>query len=212
MRRLTFPLSCLLALLFALGAAASTKHWELVTDKDGIKVWVLEIPGQDLPGFRGVTSMNASIEEIVDIVLDVKRHTEWQWNCLESREVGWITETSGLLYNKVNAPWPIWDRDVLLHVAWRYTPNKEALTFRFKNVEDPRVPPENRVVRMPRLEGFFRLWQSNKPNVTNVLYQVEVDIAGNVPDFLARRYARKLPYETLDALREIVDETVKKKK
>jgi hypothetical protein len=210
MRRVLVFLPCLLSLFFVAGAFANTKHWELVGDSDGIKVWTLEIPGQDLPGFRGVTKIEAGIEDIVEVMLDVPNHTEWMWQCDESRQVRWIVEGArGLLYNRINAPWPVWDRDVLVDVAWRYTPNKEALTFRFRNVEDQEVPPVKGVVRLPRLEGFYRLWV-DEPGSTNVLYQVEVDIAGNVPDFMARRYARKLPYKTLERLRERVEERVGK--
>jgi hypothetical protein len=204
MRRFLFALPCLLVLLCVVHAAASTKHWELVGDSDGIRVWTLEIPGQDLPGFRGVTTINASIDDIVKVMLDVPSHPEWMWQCDESRSIRWLTETNGLLYNRINAPWPVWDRDVVVDVAWRYTPNKEALTFRFRNVEEPGEPVVDGVVRLPRLEGFYRLW-TEQPGKTNVLYQVEVDIAGNVPDFMARRYARKLPFKTLQRLRERVE-------
>jgi hypothetical protein len=211
MRRVMFWLSCAVSLLCAMQATANTKHWELVGDSSGIRVWTLEIPGQDLPGFRGITTIKAGIEQIVDVMLDVPHHVDWMWQCDESREVRWLNEehTRGLLYNRINAPWPVWDRDVLVDVAWRYTPNKEALTFRFRNVDDPAAPPKDGIVRLPRLEGFYRLWtEPSKPGVTNVLYQVEVDIAGNVPDFMARRYAKKLPYKTLEALRERVEEKV----
>jgi hypothetical protein len=167
-------------------------------------VWTLDIPGKDLPGFRGVTTIKAGIEEIVNVMLDVPHHTDWMWQCDESRQVRVLGENHGLLYNRINAPWPVWDRDVVVDVAWRYTPNKEALTFRFRNVQDPAEPPQDGIVRLPQLEGFYRLWVE-KPGETNVLYQVEVDIAGNVPDFMARRYARKLPYKTLEALRDRVE-------
>ena len=210
MRRFTVILACFVSLFFVAEAAANTKHWELVGDSDGIRVWTLEIPGQDLPGFRGITTINASIDEIVNIMVDVEHHADWMWQCLESRRIRWITDTRGVLYNRVNAPWPVWDRDVVVDVAWRYTPNKEALTFRFRNVQEEGEPPQDGVVRMPRLEGFYRLW-SEKPGVTNVLYQVEVDIAGNVPDFMAKRYAKKLPYKTLEALRERVEASLGKR-
>lgn len=209
MRRFTVILACFISLLFVAEAAANTKHWELVGDSDGIRVWTLEIPGQDLPGFRGITTIRAGIEEIVNVMLDVDHHPDWMWQCDESRRIRWITDTRGLLYNRINAPWPVWDRDVVVDVAWRYTPNKEALTFRFRNVQDEAEPPQDGIVRLPRLEGFYRLW-SEKPGETNVLYQVEVDIAGNVPDFMARRYAKKLPYKTLEALRERVEKQVGK--
>ncbi len=209
MRSVTSIFAFIVAVLLVTTAAANTKHWELVDDSNGIRVWTLEIPGQDLPGFRGITTIHAGIEEIVEVMLDVDRHVDWMWQCDESRAIRYTAENRGLLYNRVNAPWPVWDRDVVLDIAWRYTPNKEALTFRFRNVNEAGEPPVKRVVRMPRLEGFFRLW-SEKPGVTNALYQVEVDIAGNVPDFLARRYAKKLPYKTLEALRELVEKKNKR--
>jgi hypothetical protein len=212
MRRVLLFLPCLLILLCVVDAAASAKRWVLVDDSKGIKVWTLEIPGRDLPGFRGVTKIHADIEEIVEVMLDVESHHKWMWQCDESRRIRWITDTRGILYNRINAPWPVWDRDVVVDVAWRYTPNKEALTFRFRNVDEPGEDPPRRVVRLPRLEGFYRLWVDDEPGFTNVLYQVEVDIAGNVPDFMARRYARKLPYKTLERLRDRVEKHVASKK
>ena len=207
MRSPRFALACfsLCLALFAAGAFADTRHWELVSDRKGIRVWTLQIPGRDVPGFRGITTIKADIEQIVDVMIDVEHHVDWMWKCDESRSLRWLDPGSrGILYNRVWAPWPVRDRDVVVDVAWRYTPHKEALTFRFRNVEDPAGPPKDGVVRLPRLEGFYRLWV-DKPGETNILYQVELDIGGNVPDFLARLYARKLPYKTLEALREVVE-------
>jgi hypothetical protein len=126
------------------------------------------------------------------------------YNCDASRVVKAYSETHHILYNRINAPWPVRDRDVLLDVMYRYTPQRTAVTFRFRTTDDFTLPVPERVIRIPRLEGFYRLWQE-RPGHTNVLYQVEVDIGGNVPDRQARRYARNLPFETLDRLREKVE-------
>jgi hypothetical protein len=183
---------------------ASQPNWNLVADDEGIKVWSLDIPGQDLPGFRGITTINATIDDIMKFVLDVTKHTEWMWNCDESRIVKRFDDKHGILYNRINAPWPVKDRDVLLDIMYRYTPQRTAVTFRFRETTDFEMKVPRRVVRIPRLTGFFRLWQET-PTKTNVLYQVEVDIGGKVPDGAAKRYARNLPFETLDKLREQVE-------
>ncbi|MDB4977488.1 MAG: Collagenase [Myxococcaceae bacterium] len=188
---------------------ADQANWQLVADDEGIKVWSLAIPGQDLPGFRGITQVNASVEQVMKFVLDVPRHTEWQYNCDESRLVKRYDETHGILYNRINAPWPVYDRDVLLDINYRYTPQRTAVTFRFRNTEDFEMKVPRRVVRIPRLEGFFRIWQES-PNKTNILYQVEVDIGGDVPDRAARRYAKNLPFETLEKLRELIEDDNKR--
>jgi hypothetical protein len=46
------------------------------------------------------------------------------------------------------------------------------------------------------------------PDKTRVVYQVEVDIGGSVPTFVAKRVARDMPYETLSRLRERVKKVV----
>ncbi len=185
-------------------ARAALPNWQLVEDDEGIKVWSLEIPGRDLPGFRGITTIRASVDEIVKFLLDTSQHTDWMYNCDESRVVKTYSDAHHVLYNRINAPWPVRDRDVLLDVVWRFTPQHNAVTFRFRTTNDFQLPTPEHVIRIPRLEGFYRLWQE-VPGRTNVLYQVEVDIGGNVPDRQARRYARNLPFETLDRLREKVE-------
>lgn len=179
-------------------------HWALVKDDSGIKVWSLAIPGRDLPGFRGVAAMDATIDEILKEMLDYDSHTEWMWRSRESRLLKRITDTRGILYNRVRAPWPIKDRDMVLETDYRFTPDHQALTILFRNAKQNHVPLPSRVIRIPRIEGFYRLWALS-PSRTNVLYQVEVDIGGNVPDFSARRYARKLPFNTLESLRARVE-------
>lgn len=205
MRRV-WLLWCLACALFlcalahgSLGAAA-TPNWELIEQDEGVKVWSLDIPGRDLPGFRGITTIDAPIDDVMKYMLDIGKHTEWMYNCDESRLVKRLSDTRAILYNRINAPWPVKDRDVVVDVDYRYTPQRNAVTFRFRTTREADVPVPRRVVRIPRLEGFYRFWQET-PQRTNALYQVEVDIGGNVPDRSARRYARNLPFETLKALR-----------
>jgi hypothetical protein len=197
--------SVLLAvLLFPLSGWGAGPRWQLVEDAEGIKVWSLDIPERDLPGFRGITMVNATIDELLAELLDFDAHTEWMWNTVESRIVKQLSDTRAIIYNKVNAPWPVKDRDMVMMSDYRFTPDHSALTIRFAQTKEGNVPVPWRVVRVPRIEGFYRFW-SESPTRTNVLYQVEVDIGGNVPNRSARRYARKLPYNTLEALRERVE-------
>jgi hypothetical protein len=98
----------------------------------------------------------------------------------------------------------VWDRDVVLDVELDYNADRSALTIRFRNLDDKLRPAPERVVRMPRLVGFYKLVQLS-PHRTKVLYQVEADIGGSIPEWLAREVARDLPYYTLLSLRERVE-------
>jgi hypothetical protein len=198
-------LSCLLAAI-ATAAAAGQGAWQHIDDEDGVHVWKLEMPGQDMPGFRGQTLIKGSIADVMKQLFDWKRHTEWMYRCTESTLLNQLTDDRAILYNRTDAPWPISDRDVVLETHISELPDKSAATVTFKNAHSELKPVPERVVRMPRLIGFYKLWQI-EPARVKVMYQVEADIGGSVPNWVANRYARDLPRITLLKLRERVEAT-----
>jgi hypothetical protein len=201
-----FYLALALSLL-ALSASAyagSESQWKFIDEDDGIHTWMLEIPGQDLPGFRGQTVMKSSVKGVLDQMLDWKSHTKWMYRCAESTLLEPLGEKSAILYNRTSAPWPVWDRDVVVKSLVEEAPDLSSVKVSFENVDYAKKPVPDKVVRMPKLVGFYKLWQV-EPNKTKVLYQVEADIGGSIPKWLAKRAARDLPYTTLRKLRERVE-------
>ncbi len=186
-------------------AADGDAEWLTLGEKRGVQLWKLERARQSLPGFRGQTEIQASIEDIVRELLDVQHHTEWMHRCTASWLYAHINESHGIIYNRTSsAPWPVWDRDVVLDVKLEYNRDKTALLVRFHNLDDKLRPPPDRVVRMPKLVGFYKMVQ-HASNRTTVTYQVEADIGGSIPDWIADQVAKDLPFYTLLALRERVE-------
>jgi hypothetical protein len=204
----TGALRLLSVCLFVLGASAAfadgSGGWEHVEEEDGINLWKLEVPGKDLPGFRGQAFIKGSLEDVMKQMLDWKRHTEWMYKCEESTMLKQFDENHAIMYNRTDAPWPVWDRDVVLDTVISRSPDGKAAAVKFKNTDSSlRAVPEN-VVRMPTLVGFYKLWQV-EPNKVKVLYQIEADVGGSLPKWVAARTAKDLPYQTLYRLRERVE-------
>jgi hypothetical protein len=196
-----------LLMLILVGSAfadVGETKWEFLAEKDGIHVWKREIPGSDMPGFRGQAFINASIYDIMTTMLDWKKHTEWMYGCEESTVLKELGSDHAILYNRVGAPWPVWDRDVIVDTVIERSADKRALVVNFKNIDSKLRPVPKKVVRLPRLVGFYKLWQV-EPKKTKVLYQVETDAGGSLPRWLAIFGAKALPYETLNRLRERVE-------
>src|SRR5262245_48788925 len=166
--------------------------WELLDEDDGIRVWKREIPGQELPGFRGETVMNAPVERIGHELEDYKHHTEWMDSCIASYMVKDLGGQHVIDYNRTHAPWPVWDRDVVLDSRWTLSPDRRLLVISFENTDPSWVPLPANTVRMPRLRGFYKMWQM-EPNKTKVVYQVEADPGGSLPTWLAKRVVRDIP-------------------
>jgi hypothetical protein len=193
---------CTLAASSVLGSSPQGT-WTQVDDDDGIKVWRLDVPGQDLPGFRGEAIIPRSIPDIVAELKQVEHHTEWMHRCSASETIERFNDEHVVIYNRVDVPWPVWDRDVILDTQFNAQSGGRLVILTFKN-HDPKLRPvPDRVVRMPRLEGFYRMWEL-APKKTKVVYQVEADVGGAVPKWMAARVARDMPYETLFALRKRV--------
>jgi len=194
-------LIAILALLIPVfSVAASGPNWVLLDDTDGIRVWSLEIPGKEWPGFRGITTIDAPIDDIMHEILDVESQPEWAYGLREARVVKRIDDTRQIVYKRFERAGRAVARDLLMDIDHRYTPSRTAATVRFRTTDEVRVRLPRKTVRIPKLDGFYRLWQE-QPGRTNVLYQVELDIGGDVPDDQARFYARKYSHDTLENLR-----------
>jgi hypothetical protein len=187
----------------------ASEGWEQVDDDDGIKVWKHEIPGSDLPGFRGQAVMAVEPDAIVRVLDDWKRHTEWMHRCAESTQLKDLGGGTQIMYNRTNPPWPVWDRDVILETKYEKSADGKTFSLSFRNVKSDLRAVPSKVVRMPRLVGFYKLVRLGDKK-TQVTYQVEADPGGSVPRWLAVRAARDLPYETLSRLRARVQKAAGK--
>lgn len=193
------PHIALFAVLLTLtGTAMADGTWKQIDDDDGIKVWRLEIPGVEMPGFRGETVIDAPAERVVAVLKDVAHHTEWMKNCIAAETLRNFDDDHRIAYNRTDVPWPIWDRDVILDTQFTY--QGDTITLAFHNIDPKLRPLPDRVVRMPRLVGSYFLTKLG-PAKTRVRYTIEADVGGSIPTWLAKRVAKEMPYETLDRLR-----------
>lgn len=174
--------------------------WEQIDDDDGIRVSKREIPGQELPGFRGEAIIKAPIEKLVAVVKDHAHHTEWMHRCVEAAQLKDLGNERSIDYNRTDAPWPVWDRDVILAAEWTHNAEGTLWVLSFKNTDPTLRPLPDKTVRMPKLVGFYKFWKLDA-NKTKVVYQVEADPGGSLPTWLSKSVARDLPYNTLSALR-----------
>src|SRR5689334_7415681 len=152
----------LIASIFAAApvtAAGEPEKWDFVDKDDDIYVWKHEVPGHDVPDFRGQTVINASIDEILTQMLDWKKHTEWMFACVESTLLRQKDGDHMTMYNRIGAPWPVWDRDVIAYIQIERAPDGKYIKVSFENIRSDLRPVPKRVVRLPRLVGFYKLWQ-----------------------------------------------------
>jgi hypothetical protein len=196
-----------LMLLFVAGArpcpAVERAHgdWVEVQRKDGIVVDRREVAGSSLHEFRGRGVVAAPVTRVLAVLADAPRRPEWMDQCAGSYVIERVNDHEEIEYNRTRAPWPVADRDAVLRGTTVVDPERREVRNDFVSVEHPKAPKVRGVVRIPYLRGHWYLHPSNGGRWTAVEFQVHADPGGRLPDWLANRASKKLPYRTLQSLR-----------
>jgi hypothetical protein len=187
-------------------AHADESGWERDISEAGIVVSVKSEPGRNLPVFKGVGTIDAGVYEVLAILDDAAHYTDWMANCASARIIKKISDFDRYEYNRTSAPWPVSDRDAVVHTTVEGSAEKREVWARFESIRMPGQGPIDGVVRMPRLRGFYHL-QAIDDTHTRVTYQVDADPGGMLPDWLVKRASRRLPIDTIVGMRKQVKQT-----
>lgn len=194
----------LFLLVQAFGSALATGDgaWELIGEEDGIRTWRKEL-GERRAAFRGQTLIRATIDEALAPILDWRHHTEWMYGVKESTLLEQLSPTRVLVYVRVQGVWPVWDRDAISESELHWAPDRKHLAIYGHSVQSERRTVPARVVRMPLLKGTMKMWQA-EPRRVKVLYDIEADLGGRIPQWIAKIATKEIPYHTLFNLRKRV--------
>ena len=191
------------AALFAAGTGRAEDGWRPLVTQDGVSVVERDSPGRALPELEAKVEIDAGIFEVLAVIVDVPNQTKWMHDCVEARFVRRDPADVAVIYNRTAQPWPVSDRDVVLHTeVVLLEPGKRA-AVRFANVEDAGAPPVDGVVRMPRLAGVWDL-VALSPTRTRVTYRLDADPGGSLPTWATARFSRNTPLQSLIGLRNRV--------
>jgi hypothetical protein len=197
----------LLAALAHLKASAapspsSDTSWRRLRAEDGITSLDRSTHGRSLPEFRAQATMEASIWDVLSVLEDVDRAAEWTAHCQDMHKLPGSTSEKLLVYARMDAPWPVRDRDVITKVETGYASSTE-LVVKIASITSPQHPVVDGVVRIPRLIASYS-FRVLSPRSTQVAYQLDLDPGGTLPDWLKTLAAKDLAHQTLSRLRDRV--------
>jgi hypothetical protein len=187
-------------LIIATPVDAAAARWKWVTDVDGIRVTMRD-NGRSFPTFRGAGVVDTHLFQVLAVISDVSRHTEWIYHCKSARLLRKIDEENRVVYGRTAAPWPVADRDAVFRSRAFANVKKREVLVKFWAVKSSRMRKVPGVVRMVRLRGHYRLRALGDAR-TYVEYQVDADPRGLIPGWLAKIATKRLPLFTLQGLRK----------
>ena len=201
----------ILSFLVAMPAGVmAASDWKLAVQKDGIDVSIRPVKGSDFDEFMGSADIDASIDVVYAVLIDIPAATQWMADCKENREIRKIDEHTSVQFNVTKSPWPVSDREALCIVTEKKDEKTGKITFEFHETNDPSVPVGKGNVRMPEISGQWVLTPINRDQ-TKVLYTVKSNPGGFLPKALANMKSKDIPYNTLMGLKMMVKKDKYKK-
>lgn len=188
---------CLLSSLSIASYAQSS--WKIDKDKEGVIVYTKVEEGSDFKSFKAVMTVHASPDEILKILKNADRYTEWygytKTSILLKQEVD-------CLYNYVETifPWPYSNRDMVYQMSTDSLPHG-TVKILLKGIPDY-IPEKDEIVRMRKAEGYILLESFDEE--TQVTYVFHSEPGDNIPPWLANNSIAELPFRTLSGLKKIL--------
>jgi hypothetical protein len=183
----------------------NNNDWELKKDKDGVRVFTRKVKSSDFKEFRGEVFIKCTLGSLAKIIDDISSYPKWMYNCSYAERIKKISLTEGYSYYVNHSPWPVMDRDAVIHYILTQDKNTKIINISL-NGEPNFLPVNKKYVRIPSLHGFWQFIPLNN-GIVKVVYQNYSETGGAVPASLANPFAVDLPFYTLLNLKEKLNNT-----
>jgi hypothetical protein len=117
-------------------ASIDDASWLLVKDKQGVKLYTASIDGSDYVAVKAVAQIDASLETIVAVLGDGEGCNQWRELCQSSRVLKTLPDRERTIYMVLNMPWPLSDRDMVIHSRTTLDNENKAFTVNFTSAQD----------------------------------------------------------------------------
>lgn len=175
--------------------------WEFIKEKKGFKIYSREMPGTSLLGFKVEGHINAPIIDIMSNLRDIQYATEWQPDLKEKVSIEDRGADEAITYSKVDMPWPLDDRDYVLHNKLLVNKEKKLLYVISKSVKHEGWNKARRAVRANI--GYSNIGlRPVDGDKTYVEWTLFGDPSGNIPNWVVNFYQQKFPIDFFKTLEE----------
>jgi hypothetical protein len=179
-------------------SAQSSDGWVLKNEKAGVKVYYRKT--SDIHELKLVTSIKAPMSGIAHLLDDVDNFTVWGYKVSEARLVKRISATEMYYYARIDFPWPMSDRDLVLHTKMEQNIHSNVLTST-SNAVSGWVPELKDVVRIKKTTSKWTVMPGTG-GWLGLEYYLHSDPGGNLPDWAINLALDTGPRETVKQMKD----------
>ncbi len=183
--------------------AENDDGWTLRKEADNIRVYTIDHQDSSFKAFKAVATLDAPIETVMAVMMNPKSCVEWVYNCTESYAFGTGSFHDRYAYSVNDMPWPVTDRDYVLHIRTRGNRDSGEIVMDLNATPNQRAEFDNRV-RVDRSDTLYRFIPEG--NKTRMIWLQHTDPNGALPGWLVNSLLVDIPVRSLKALEQVAGE------
>lgn len=172
----------------------STPEWVLEKEANGITVYTRTTVGANIKEFKAIMTTTQTMNTLEDLIEKVEDYPNWQENVTTSKLLKQLNPNEQYMHATTNIPWPIKDRDIVMHSKKTIQPNG-IVTYTLKSKTEY-LEKSDAFIRITDAKGFWEFAPKNEREI-QITYQFYGDPAGNLPDWIINLFIVSGPYTTL---------------
>ncbi|WP_298509783.1 START domain-containing protein [uncultured Kordia sp.] len=177
------------------------KDWKLKKDKNDIKIYVKSSNSSSLKIFKAEMTVQSSIDEVLDVIVDGDKLQDWNYKALDSKLLSKTSESEYLIWLALDLPWPVRNRDVVIALKIRRI-TQDVVKIDVSAASD-RYEEKDDYLRITYFEGYWLLEQMG--DTVKITHQMHGDPGGSIPNWFVNSTITKAPFYNLNALKERVE-------
>ena len=191
-------------MIFSAPMFGAENPWYLEREEDNIEVFIAKIRGSAVKTFRGVVTVDSSLNSVLSVIADASSYPRWLYNCRSAKMIKFVSYNEVYSHVVTNMPWPTVDRDSIIHST--KTQNASTKKVTIKIVGKPQMLGKlPNTIRITDIKGQWQLTPLKNGRL-KILYQMSVDPGGSIPKWLVNSMLIDIPFYTLNNLRRIAKE------
>lgn len=180
--------------------AQTNDGWTLRKDKDGVKVYYKQ--STDIYEIKLTTSLQIPLAGLIQLFSEVENYPKWGYKVMESRLLQRVSETEMYYYSRLDFPWPMSDRDLIMHTRLTQDP-KTKRVIAISEAAPDYLPVVKDVERIRTAHTQWTL-APGTGGWLYVEYYIHSDPGGSIPDWLVNMSLDVGPRETIKGIRDII--------
>lgn len=195
--------STFLGFLLSASAVFAQSNWELVKEKNGIKVYNRKMEGSKLKEFKGSVQLKANVQDVLKVLTNYKVQDQFIYKAKKGSVELIKTEGKNNIYTYmiIETPWPASNRDIVTLYHIEPLAKDGSVTIKVSSVNNLK-PEVKGIVRVEKMKGHWKITPLAN-GMVEVEHQAYSSPGGNVPEGLANSASVDAPYSMLESLKKL---------